>query len=183
MGEEPAGQSSFAVLTSGGDAGGMNSAVRAVVRPARHPEATSMRSSRVTRGRAGGPLIRRFETADVGGIRQRGGTVIGTARSRAFSIREGRRRAADRPKAAGVGAHRALRSEDGKRAWTRRNEDGRAERLRPDAERRQGISLPISATAAGMGSPIADRYRRPPLHSPLIHCVPAIRTCLRTPPT
>jgi hypothetical protein len=182
MGEEPAGQSSFAVLTSGGDAGGMNSAVRAVVRSARHREAPSMRSSRVTRaGR--GSLIRRFETGDVGGIRQRGGTVIGTGRSEAFSIREGLRRAADRPKAAGVGAHRALRSEDRQACLDppQRRRKSRATSAGPG--RRPGISLPISAKAADMGSPIADRYRRPPLHSPLIHCVQAIRTCLRTPPT
>ena len=38
--------------------------------------------------------IRRLESTDVGGILQRGGTVIGTARSAEFRTREGRRRAA-----------------------------------------------------------------------------------------
>jgi hypothetical protein len=122
------------VLTSGGDAGGMNSAV---------------------------PLIRRFKTADVGGIRQRRGTVIGTARSEAFSTREGRRRAADRPKAAGVGAHRALRSEDRQACLDPLQRRRKSRATSAGRGRSPGISLPISVMTADMGSPIANRYRRP----------------------
>ena len=55
----------------------------------------STRSTRATRGWSrAATLIRRMESADVAGILQRGGTSIGTARSKAFRTREGRRRAA-----------------------------------------------------------------------------------------
>ncbi|NJN15713.1 MAG: 6-phosphofructokinase [Oscillochloris sp.] len=83
------------VMTSGGDAQGMNAAVRAVVRTG------------ISRGCAvyavyegyegmirGGDLIRPMDWSSVGGIIQLGGTVIGTARSAAFRTREGRREAA-----------------------------------------------------------------------------------------
>ena len=95
MGQEPAGPVSIAVLTSGGDAGGMNPAVRAVVRSARHRGIDVFAVFEGYQGLVeGGDLIRRFDSEDVGGILQRGGTVIGTARSEAFRTREGRRRAA-----------------------------------------------------------------------------------------
>ena len=87
--------SSLAVLTSGGDAGGMNAAVRAVVRTAIHH---GIEPYVVWEGYLGlvdgGPAIQRMTTADVGGILQRGGTVFGTARSQEFRTREGRRKAA-----------------------------------------------------------------------------------------
>jgi 6-phosphofructokinase 1 len=95
MGQGPAAPSSIAVLTSGGDAGGMNPAVRAVVRSALHHGLDVYAVFEGYQGLVeGGDFIRRFESADVGGILQRGGTVIGTARSAAFRTREGRRRAA-----------------------------------------------------------------------------------------
>jgi 6-phosphofructokinase 1 len=101
MEQEPAAPSSFAapsslaVLTSGGDAGGMNSAVRAVVRSARHQGIDVHAVFEGYQGLVeGGDRIRRMDTVDVGGILQRGGTVIGTARSEAFRTREGRLRAA-----------------------------------------------------------------------------------------
>ncbi len=88
-------QIKIGVLTSGGDAQGMNAAVRAVVR------------SGISRGCAvyaiyegyegmirGGELIRLMDWDSVGGILQRGGTLIGTARSAGFRTREGRRTAA-----------------------------------------------------------------------------------------
>src|SRR5919112_3821847 len=94
MGQGPAAPSSIAVLTSGGDAGGMNPAVRAVVRSALHHGLDVYAVFEGYQGLVeGGDFIRRFESADVGGILQRGGTVIGTARSEAFRTREGRRRA------------------------------------------------------------------------------------------
>src|SRR2546430_15490054 len=87
--------SSLAVLTSGGDAGGMNSAVRAVVRTALHHGVDVYGVYEGYRGLVeGGDAIRRLESTDVGGILQRGGTVIGTARSTAFRERDGRLRAA-----------------------------------------------------------------------------------------
>ena len=87
--------SSIAVLTSGGDAGGMNPAIRAVVRTALHHGIDVYAVAEGYRGLIqGGDAIRRMESADVGGILQRGGTIIGTARSMEFRTREGRRRAA-----------------------------------------------------------------------------------------
>jgi 6-phosphofructokinase 1 len=86
--------SSIAVLTSGGDAGGMNPALRAVVRTAAHHGISVYAVYEGYRGLVeGGDAIRRLESADVGGILQRGGTIIGTARSRDFRDRAGRRRA------------------------------------------------------------------------------------------
>jgi 6-phosphofructokinase 1 len=82
------------VLTSGGDAGGMNSAVRAVARTAVHHGIEVYAVHEGYRGLVeGGDAIRRLESTDVGGILQRGGTVIGTARSTDFRSRSGRRRA------------------------------------------------------------------------------------------
>src|SRR5918996_4399447 len=87
--------SSIAVLTSGGDAPGMNAAVRAVVRTAAHH---GIDVYGVYEGYQGlvedGGAIRKLDAADVGGILHRGGTVIGTARSEEFRSRHGRRRAA-----------------------------------------------------------------------------------------
>jgi 6-phosphofructokinase 1 len=87
--------SSLAVLTSGGDAGGMNSAVRAIVRTALHRGVDVWGIYEGYRGLVdGGDAIRRLESTDVGGVLQRGGTVFGTARSQAFRERDGRRKAA-----------------------------------------------------------------------------------------
>src|SRR4030095_2893837 len=89
------GPSSIAVLTSGGDAGGMNPAIRAVVRTALHHGIDVYAVADGYRGLIqGAEAIRRAESADVGGILQRGGTILGTARSLEFQEREGRRRCA-----------------------------------------------------------------------------------------
>jgi 6-phosphofructokinase 1 len=85
----------IAVLTSGGDAPGMNATVRAVARTAlvRRWEIMGIRAG--YRGLLEGriqPLSNRM----VGGILQRGGTVLGTARSREFATPEGQERAAKR---------------------------------------------------------------------------------------
>jgi 6-phosphofructokinase 1 len=79
----------IAVLTSGGDAPGMNAAIRAVVRAAidRGWEAYGVRQG--YRGLIDGdihPLGRR----DVGGILQHGGTMLGSARCPEFKTLEGR---------------------------------------------------------------------------------------------
>src|SRR4029453_9175329 len=85
----------LAVLTSGGDAQGMNPAVRAVVRTALHHGAEIFAVYEGYQGLVdGGDRIREVTWDDVSGILDRGGTVIGTARSVAFREREGRRRAA-----------------------------------------------------------------------------------------
>src|SRR5512143_2358694 len=85
----------IAVLTSGGDAQGMNAAVRAVVRTglARGAEVYAVYEG--YQGLVdGGDYIKKMTWDTVGGILQRGGTLIGSARSEAFRTPEGRRAAA-----------------------------------------------------------------------------------------
>ena len=85
----------LAVLTSGGDAAGMNPAVRAVVRTGLDLGIEVFAVFEGLRGLVeGGDLIRPATSADVGGILYRGGTVLGTARCEAFRTRDGRRQAA-----------------------------------------------------------------------------------------
>ncbi len=90
-----AGEKVIGVLTSGGDAPGMNAALRAVVRVALSQGARVFAIYEGYQGMVdGGSRIRELQWDDVGGIMQRGGTMIGTARCAAFRTREGRMRAA-----------------------------------------------------------------------------------------
>ena len=83
------------VLTSGGDAPGMNAAVRATVRTAMAEGLRPFLIHEGFRGMVdGGPAIQPATSVDVGGILQAGGTAIGTARADDFRTRDGRRRAA-----------------------------------------------------------------------------------------
>ncbi|MCL6540011.1 MAG: 6-phosphofructokinase [Roseiflexus sp.] len=83
------------VLTSGGDAPGMNAALRAVVRTALSRSVPVYAIYEGYRGMVeGGDRIRPLGWDDVGGIMHRGGTIIGTARCREFRTREGRLQAA-----------------------------------------------------------------------------------------
>jgi 6-phosphofructokinase 1 len=85
----------IAVLTSGGDAQGMNAAVRAVVRTGIDKGAEVYAIYEGYQGLVeGGERIRKMDWDSVSGILQRGGTLIGTARSEEFRAREGRRKAA-----------------------------------------------------------------------------------------
>lgn len=83
----------LAILTSGGDAPGMNAAIRAVVRTAVYE---GLRISAVYRGYQG--LIENdiveMGARSVANIIQRGGTILRTARSTAFTEPEGRALAA-----------------------------------------------------------------------------------------
>lgn len=80
------------VLTSGGDAQGMNAAVRAIVRSAIHRDVEVYAIHEGWQGAVeGGDHIRRMSWGDVSGILNKGGTVIGTARSKAFRERDGQR--------------------------------------------------------------------------------------------
>ncbi len=84
----------LAVLTSGGDAQGMNPAVRAVVRTALNRGAEICAVYEGYQGLVdGGDRIRAMDWDDVSSILQHGGTVIGTARSEEFRQRSGRRTA------------------------------------------------------------------------------------------
>lgn len=85
----------FAVLTSGGDAPGMNAAIRAVIRTGLNRGAEVYAIYEGYKGLiTGGSQIRPMSWDSAGGILQRGGTVIGTARCDEFRTREGRRTAA-----------------------------------------------------------------------------------------
>src|SRR6478609_8248690 len=88
------GKRRLAVMTSGGDAQGMNPAVRAVVRTALHYNADIYAIYEGYRGLIeGGDRIRPATFDDVSGILNRGGTLIGTARSTEFRERASRGRA------------------------------------------------------------------------------------------
>ena len=85
----------IAILTSGGDAQGMNAAVRAVVRTGLDKGAEVYSIYEGYQGLVeGGARIHKMDWDSVGGILQQGGTIIGTARSEEFRTREGRRTAA-----------------------------------------------------------------------------------------
>ena len=91
------------ILTSGGDASGMNAAIRAVTRSAIYNNFTV---KGIYRGYEG--LIRNeiktLTTQDVSSIIQRGGTILKTARSKDFMTPEGRKIAYDNMVAAGIDA-------------------------------------------------------------------------------
>lgn len=80
------------VLTSGGDAPGMNAAIRAVTRAAL---ANGIRVKAIFHGYNGlmAGEIQEFTTQDVSGIIQRGGTILKSARSKEFMTFEGRQKA------------------------------------------------------------------------------------------
>ncbi len=84
----------LAVMTSGGDAPGMNAALRAVVRAGIDRGADVFAIYEGFRGMiAGGDQIQPMTWRSVGGIMQKGGTIIGTARCTEFETREGRKEA------------------------------------------------------------------------------------------
>lgn len=86
---------SLGILTSGGDAQGMNAAVRAAVRSALDRGVPVYAIQEGYQGMVdGGNRIREMTWESVGGILHRGGTVIGTARCPAFRERAGRLQAA-----------------------------------------------------------------------------------------
>ncbi|MDQ7991705.1 MAG: 6-phosphofructokinase [Propionicimonas sp.] len=83
------------ILTSGGDAQGMNAAVRAVVRTAISNGARVFAIYEGFQGMVdGGAGIRELGWEDVGSILHKGGTLIGTFRSKDFRTWQGRRAAA-----------------------------------------------------------------------------------------
>ncbi len=86
--------STIGVLTSGGDAPGMNAAIRAVVREA---IANGKRVMGIKRGYAGllQEEIYEMHTTDVADIIQRGGTILQTARCREFTTADGQKKGAE----------------------------------------------------------------------------------------
>jgi len=82
----------IAVLTSGGDAPGMNAAVRAVTRTAIGYGWSVFGVRHGFSGLIAGNFVP-LRARDVGGIMQTGGTVLGSARCPEFKLDEGRRQA------------------------------------------------------------------------------------------
>ena len=82
----------IAVFTSGGDAPGMNAALRAVVRSAAFHQKEIIGIEGGYEGMIAGDF-RSLEIRDVGNIIQRGGTFLRTARSKEFMAKQGREKA------------------------------------------------------------------------------------------
>lgn len=82
----------IAVFTSGGDAPGMNAAIRAVVRTATYHNLHIYGIRKGYEGMINGEIVR-LETRMVGNIMHRGGTMLKTARSKRFLTPEGRQAA------------------------------------------------------------------------------------------
>ncbi|MCM1090210.1 MAG: 6-phosphofructokinase [Butyrivibrio sp.] len=85
---------SIGVLTSGGDAPGMNAAIRAVVRTAIVRGVSVKGIKKGYQGLLNEEIID-MKAKDVSDIIQRGGTVLGTARSMEFKTPEGQKKGAD----------------------------------------------------------------------------------------
>ena len=91
------------VLTSGGDAPGMNAAVRSLVRAGSKAGFEVYGIYRGYKGLIEGD-IKKLETRDVSEILQRGGTILRTARSREFMTREGQLKAKEVMEVYGIDA-------------------------------------------------------------------------------
>ena len=91
------------ILTSGGDAPGMNAAIRAVTRSAIY---NGLQVKGIYRGYRGLVTneIKDFKSEDVSNIVQRGGTILKTARCQEFTTPEGRKLAYENMKAHGIDA-------------------------------------------------------------------------------
>ncbi|MBR6114844.1 MAG: 6-phosphofructokinase [Oscillospiraceae bacterium] len=88
-----AGAQRIGILTSGGDAPGMNPAIRAVVRAAVEQHITCIGIRRGYAGLINGDVFE-LTGSDVDGISRRGGTILYTARSEEFRTDEGVKKAA-----------------------------------------------------------------------------------------
>ena len=91
----------IAVLTSGGDAPGMNAAIRAVVRTGLEKGLKVMGIQRGYNGLINGEIFE-MDTHSVSDIIQRGGTILRTARCEEFRTEQGREKAAKILRAFGI---------------------------------------------------------------------------------
>ncbi|MBR0149025.1 MAG: 6-phosphofructokinase [Lachnospiraceae bacterium] len=89
------------VLTSGGDAPGMNAAVRSVVRKSLNNGMKVMGIRRGYKGLLAGDIFE-MDSHDVSDTIQQGGTILGTARCSAFHTQEGQKQGADMCKKFGI---------------------------------------------------------------------------------
>lgn len=95
--------SKIGVFTSGGDAPGMNAAIRAVVRACAFYKKETFGIMRGYEGMIEGDLVK-LGPRSVGNIIQRGGTILKTARSEEFKTTEGRKKAYENLKEEGIDA-------------------------------------------------------------------------------
>jgi 6-phosphofructokinase 1 len=93
----------IAILTSGGDAPGMNAAVRALARTALYHGVEVFGVRRGYQGLIEGDIFK-MKTTDVANIMQRGGTILKTARSKEFRTPEGRKKAYEQLQQHGIDA-------------------------------------------------------------------------------
>ncbi|MBP3244824.1 MAG: 6-phosphofructokinase [Bacteroidaceae bacterium] len=91
------------ILTSGGDAPGMNAAIRAITRSGICNGFTVKAIYRGYEGLMNNEIVP-FSTENVSNIIQRGGTILKTARSKGFETPEGRKKAYDNMVANGIDA-------------------------------------------------------------------------------
>jgi 6-phosphofructokinase 1 len=91
------------ILTSGGDAPGMNAAIRALTRSGIY---NGLKVKAIYRGYDGliKDEIKEFTTEDVSGIITRGGTILKSARSKEFMTPEGRQKAYETCQKEGIDA-------------------------------------------------------------------------------
>lgn len=94
---------SIGILTSGGDAPGMNAAIRAITRSAL---CEGFKVWGIYRGYDGliNDEIKPFTSESVSNIIQRGGTILKSARSKEFTTPEGRKKAYENMKSHGIDA-------------------------------------------------------------------------------
>jgi 6-phosphofructokinase 1 len=91
------------IFTSGGDAPGMNAAIRAVVRASIYYQKDIYGIMRGYEGMIDGEIVK-LGARSVGNIIQRGGTILKSARSEAFRTPEGREKAYQNLKKNGIDA-------------------------------------------------------------------------------
>ncbi|HCW06857.1 MAG TPA: 6-phosphofructokinase [Cytophagales bacterium] len=95
--------SKIGVFTSGGDAPGMNAAIRAVVRASIYYKKEVFGIMQGYDGMIAGEIVK-LGARSVGNIIQRGGTILKSARSQEFRTKEGRKKAFDNIKRSGIDA-------------------------------------------------------------------------------
>ena len=98
-----AGINCIGILTSGGDAPGMNAAIRAVTRAAIYGGLKVKGIYRGYKGLITGEIVE-FRTQNVSNIIQAGGTILKTARCKEFTTPEGRQHAYEMMKKEGIDA-------------------------------------------------------------------------------
>jgi len=91
------------VMTSGGDSPGMNAAIRSVVRTCAFHDIECYGIYRGYEGMIEGDFIK-MDARSVKGIINKGGTILKSARSKEFRLKEGRQKAYEQLKKAGIDA-------------------------------------------------------------------------------